>query len=525
LKKLILILLLFSVSQAQEKKLIAYYPIWFANTLSASYAPPSGIDWGGVNYVVLFDDGDNFDSTTAPYWTILTSIGQEGGDSAVYEYNWTGTNWMNQLISVVGDSGGIVLADYHAVNPTQLKGIVNDSTKTDEMALETVRYLVRKGFGGVQINIESWAVSPPPPAQISRLIRRLRAYMDSLLPTGVIMLAPGWNNANVYEVAVVNANVDWVAVQTYDPFAWRPSLNANVVWPNGALFRGTAPAEIQGKHVLGSGTYGTMQLWVDAGYNPAKLAVGIPSYPSLFTGGSSALYTTYTGGPSEVGQRFADSIATVGTETWDSDHKMSYTYGPASGTVTVGGIRGATITNGQQFVLTRYIADSLGMVLDSVFAAGYGGFMMYALDYDFFFYNAKGSGRNPLLEAAGAYMIQLAQPPDTTISFVSGSPQSGVTSAALADSFKILLVDETDTPMSGATINWAISSAPIGATGQSLSGATSNTNGSGNATILLTLGDLVGTYSVTASFAGAIGSPVVFSATATAPIVIRYIYR
>ncbi len=103
-----------------------------------------------------------------------------------------------------------------------------------------------------------------------------------------------------------------------------------------------------------------------------------------------------------------------------------------------------------------------------------------------------------------------------TISLTSGDGQSNEILTPLAQPFLVTITDSLGAPVSGVTVDFAIVGSPGGATGQGLSVASANTDASGQASTMLTLGDKVGTYSVTATSGGLVGSPLVFTATAIA---------
>ncbi|MBI3112072.1 MAG: T9SS type A sorting domain-containing protein [Ignavibacteriales bacterium] len=101
------------------------------------------------------------------------------------------------------------------------------------------------------------------------------------------------------------------------------------------------------------------------------------------------------------------------------------------------------------------------------------------------------------------------------IALTSGSSQSGATGSVLPLPFITTVRDFYGNPISGVSVSFAITSAPGGATGQNLSATSVLTNANGQASSILTLGSLAGTYSVTASSGTLVGSPVSFTATAT----------
>jgi len=87
----------------------------------------------------------------------------------------------------------------------------------------------------------------------------------------------------------------------------------------------------------------------------------------------------------------------------------------------------------------------------------------------------------------------------TALEKVSGDSQTKYVGQA-ADAFVVRLVNESGTGISNETINFAITSYPSGATGQSLSAASAVTNAQGQASTILTLGNKTGSYVVRASY-------------------------
>ena len=95
----------------------------------------------------------------------------------------------------------------------------------------------------------------------------------------------------------------------------------------------------------------------------------------------------------------------------------------------------------------------------------------------------------------------------------SGNAQTAVVGTALAQPIAVLVSDQFDNPIAGATVNWA-----AGAGSGSTAVASSMTNASGIATSGWTIGTVAGAgnQSATATAAGLTGSPVTFTASATA---------
>ncbi|MDP3042606.1 MAG: Ig-like domain-containing protein [Candidatus Omnitrophota bacterium] len=103
------------------------------------------------------------------------------------------------------------------------------------------------------------------------------------------------------------------------------------------------------------------------------------------------------------------------------------------------------------------------------------------------------------------------------MSLASGDSQSGKVSVALANPFVVTVKDAYGNAVSGASVTFAISSVPGGATGQVLSVTSATTDASGQAQTTLTLGNTAGQYQVTATSTGLTGSPITFTSIAVTP--------
>lgn len=99
------------------------------------------------------------------------------------------------------------------------------------------------------------------------------------------------------------------------------------------------------------------------------------------------------------------------------------------------------------------------------------------------------------------------------IALSAGNAQTAVVGTALANPIAVVVSDQYDNPVAGATVNWA-----AGAGSGSTAVASSMTNAAGIATSGWTIGTVAGTanQSATATAAGLTGSPVNFTASAAA---------
>ncbi len=99
------------------------------------------------------------------------------------------------------------------------------------------------------------------------------------------------------------------------------------------------------------------------------------------------------------------------------------------------------------------------------------------------------------------------------LELVSGDTQSAPIQTIAANPMVVRLIDDQGDVLPDATITFAVSSAPEGATGASLSATTVMTDANGLASSTLTMGNRIGSYVVNASIDAV--APVTFTTTAT----------
>jgi hypothetical protein len=104
----------------------------------------------------------------------------------------------------------------------------------------------------------------------------------------------------------------------------------------------------------------------------------------------------------------------------------------------------------------------------------------------------------------------------TTIALASGNSQSGSVNTAVANRLVVTVSDAGGNLVQGTSVSFAFGSVPTGASGQSLNPTSTTTDATGQASTALTLGNTAGTYTVQSTSTGLTGSPVTFTATATA---------
>ena len=124
---------------------------------------------------------------------------------------------------------------------------------------------------------------------------------------------------------------------------------------------------------------------------------------------------------------------------------------------------------------------------------------------------ASGTGLGPVtFHAAGTAGAA------ANLTLTSGDGQTAAISTALAAPFVVTVTDVGGNPVAGISVTFAIMTVPTGASGQLSNAQPVTTDASGRASTMLTLGEKVGTYTVSATSGTLSGSPVTFTATALA---------
>lgn len=102
------------------------------------------------------------------------------------------------------------------------------------------------------------------------------------------------------------------------------------------------------------------------------------------------------------------------------------------------------------------------------------------------------------------------QPVASTVEMTTGNGQIGPVGLPLPNALVVLVTDDEGNPVEGVSVSWGAQG------GGSVSAATVTTGSSGLASVQRTLGSDLGEQTTTASVSGLQGSPVTFTATATA---------
>jgi len=130
----------------------------------------------------------------------------------------------------------------------------------------------------------------------------------------------------------------------------------------------------------------------------------------------------------------------------------------------------------------------------------------------------RTSGDN--LTSGNSSAFSVVAGPAAALALTSGNNQSGLALATLASPLVATVTDTGGNPVGGTSVTFAIAAVPGSATGQWLSITNATTLANGQASSTLTLGNIFGPYTVTATSSSLTGSPVTFTANATANLAV-----
>ena len=364
-----------------------YYADWSLSPVSygpTHIAPGQFPALSSLNLVVEFGDGNVV--ATAPYYTVIGG----GADSTKYRYSdyynpdgrWV--PWQDSLARTVHRSGGKLLITIQAVDPTALKTIQADSTKTDAFCFNAAQYAKRRGLDGLEVDEEYWQSAAPSNATLATFYRILRRRVDeAFLPArGIIVLTTGRSSMSNYS-NVNKSDVDYVFFMLYDyQWVWSTSLNAAVSYYFSPLDTPAGGTNTNAASIVSDGPAS----WASAGWPKAKCVFGIPAYGFVFRG-ANALWQTY-GASSNASEIISSSLPTAlangGTQGWDAVAQEPYIGGTASKAFSLKSTSGGTVavSSGQKFFISFENQASLQAKYNYIRAQGFGGIFLYDVGGD-----------------------------------------------------------------------------------------------------------------------------------------------
>jgi F0F1-type ATP synthase membrane subunit c/vacuolar-type H+-ATPase subunit K len=131
-------------------------------------------------------------------------------------------------------------------------------------------------------------------------------------------------------------------------------------------------------------------------------------------------------------------------------------------------------------------------------------------------YATYQSGSGPYITGTSSIFTVVPDSRMKYLSIISGNNQSGAVFSQLGNSLVVKVADPFDNPISGDTVNFAITSYPVLATGQLLSSTSGSTDANGRASTAVTLGKKAGTYVITANVSSGNMDRAMFYETAVA---------
>jgi chitinase len=284
-----------------EFRVTGYYPGY-----RQSYLPPSGIDFSVVTHVIHFSVMPNADGTlntganglTAAYSTSLVTAAHAAGRKALVCVGGAG--------SQAGFQG--------ATTATNLSAFVGKLTN----------FVATYHYDGVDLDWEPLDVADSNP--FTNLVNMLRGALDVLVPRPLLTVAtaaqPGW-------FATLQGRFDQINLMTYDLAGPWPGW---VTWFNSPIYNGGYRFPSTGNLVPSAD--GTVNDFVGAGVEAAKIGVGIAFYGVIWaggtgtsTGGAALPRQSWTTAPTTTAIAYFDLMSTYyqsNLYNWDSGAQAAY---------------------------------------------------------------------------------------------------------------------------------------------------------------------------------------------------------
>ena len=403
----------------------AYYPGWAEASISQGGMPIWTADLVGITHLVRFV---GWTSQKPPYVLPMVTT----NDSIEFEFHGISNplsgpsswiNWEDSLIRIAHRNNiKVVLSSGN--NKADLDFISADSSRTETCAKTLINYLKRKGYDGLEVDWE-------PPSNLndcSRLLRRLRFYLDQMTPKGILMIAPGngKNYATLFSASLCNAICDQINIQLYGyaPVWWSrhtipPGPNANVTWYTSPLHRGRL---IPLSDATAWDTWGPNQWASTYGFSKSKLGAGMGFYGWNYRthAGPGEAVTSPVGGYVDHYAYIPQLIANGGSKHWDDECKVPYLSGTAIGNLGPTNYGGWGVLAGEKFWTSFEDSQSVSEKTKWAKANGLAGIMIYDISMDFDATKPAGQ-RQPLLNS----VVRALTAPAVTINRVVADIPSG----------------------------------------------------------------------------------------------------
>ena len=386
-----------------------YWPSWCARCQDADGfgLPPWNIDYTGITHIVHFHNGTF--SNTSPYWrpavVAQDSIElQWGVDGACGQFEF---NYQDSLIKISHRHGVKVLITMQAVDPSEgFNFVASDSDRTEVFATSVTEYVKRKGYDGVELNLEDWIAPPTSDANINRFIRIVRRKLNQPQINGgrgLFFTSAGRDDQNRY-FAETDSAIDMHNLQCYS-FSALYGGSVNKTWYLTPISRPPSwPAGLEAEALDYDYAAGVSvpQAWVNAGHSRKKIGIGLGLYGVAFWGTDTPAQT-FTGDPhNDIAiQELEDAVHYGGVyEFYNNGPRSPSIHGTAANNPPYDWMPG----NGTSFYITYEDSTSLKKKIDWMRdTAGVGGLMLYDFSKDVRTGESIQWKHTPYISAAARY--------------------------------------------------------------------------------------------------------------------------
>jgi GH18 family chitinase len=396
-----------------------YYGYWGEEEM-----PPHLMRYEGLTHIVHFFARPRID--TAPYFGPVVNAGDStqlvwGTDHyTVGTYNVTDSlltyahrNGVKVVLSVGGIYGG---------QAEVIDFVTRDSARTQAFVNAALGFARRHGYDGVELDWER----PMSIAQVSLIVRRLRAGLDAWPTRGLLIVASAaWDlRLKMYPPALIASSIDQFNIMCYDMHMPGNLIGGNgditdVTGFNAALHRTdstrypiiyTISDTYDGvNHVcyvdhnrLYVSRYNQLKFGVKYALNVLqipreKVGLGIPFYGYLYKNCTAPEQPVNGNKPAYVSYKTTlAALNNGGKRMWDDKAMVPWATGTATGAF---GEWGIAVKPGEKFYITYDDPESVRLKVRFARDLGLGGIMVYDL-WNGWLTNPEGGKPDPLLEVS-----------------------------------------------------------------------------------------------------------------------------
>uniref|UniRef100_A0A8D8TW15 Probable chitinase 3 n=1 Tax=Cacopsylla melanoneura TaxID=428564 RepID=A0A8D8TW15_9HEMI len=253
---------------------ICYFANWaFSRTGPSGNFTPEDIDFSSCDFICYAFAGLNKETYKIQVTDKSADLSDNGGQGLIAK-----------VVSLANSSSAqgvlISLGGWGESNSTAYPTLFTNETLQDEFVQDSVQFLKKYGFIGLDLDYEypqcPQGTCNPGTAEkegFSKLIVKLRTeYKKHHFYLTAAVSANVGNIDKYYEPKVLNDNLDWIGLMTYD-YHVQSEPNVGLTAP---FFQyGSEPATLNVKS--------TVEAWISKGVAANKLVLGIPLYGVSYT--------------------------------------------------------------------------------------------------------------------------------------------------------------------------------------------------------------------------------------------------